>query len=101
MELAQSRLLVGQDSFVLGWGRKVEPQKKKMSEFGGQEGLCVLRNDEREALGSKDLGLEKVSNQIEKRKSLEFWDSLIHQFTLEKKVPQCNCVERAMWQQAG
>ena len=47
----QSRLCVGQDSLGLGWEQRMEHQKKKMSEFGGQEGLCELFDDEREALG--------------------------------------------------
>ena len=46
MVLAQLRLCVGQDSFGMGGRRRIEQQQ-----FGGQEGLCDLRNDEREALG--------------------------------------------------
>ena len=29
----------------------MQQPKKKMSEFGGEEGLCDLRTDEREGLG--------------------------------------------------
>ena len=42
---------MGQDCFGTSWTRRIEQRKKKMSEFGGQEGLCDLRNDERETLG--------------------------------------------------
>ena len=46
-----NRGCVGQDCFGTGWTRRMEQQEKKMSEFGGQEGLCDLRTNEREALG--------------------------------------------------
>ena len=99
MVVAQSRLRVGQDCFGTGWTRRMEQQKKKMSEFGGQEGLCDLRNDEREALGrTRTQDLEKLSNQTKKGKSRENWSRQIHQLPSTLKVLRYKCVEIATWQ---